>query len=425
MKTTKIIRLALLALFLVSAHHTLAVTGTQLTVQGTDVALRWPSSPGEIFIIAYRPTLDPSTPWTLLETSYDADATGTETTFTHEGVVVYPPPPEGGGGGGDPFAPSSVSDDSKSDEPPMPPLPWDERFWSKPSDNQNMDGSDAPDPQPLGSTGFYMVVDLAEDIAGDLLSNDWDVTHTFLTSGAAIREEFDVELPSSPSGFAGPTSESVDTQLAVYGNDDDGIGRMDARVVAGDGTVQLRFYSVFIEGSFFGAPAGPLENFGLTPEELEQLRDAYGPGTRSRSGLFSTPNQSKLQQIPTETLEKSAELHAAKAKEFWIKANNPNLSSAQRRIYIDAVDTQVSRFNAVRRAAGRVGQALLPSAIVGGVMVAIDVAGSSQELMDAARAYHRAAVNGDDLCDPALDVAFWATNVAPGYFTYVWNYLCP
>jgi hypothetical protein len=141
--------------------------------------------------------------------------------------------------------------------------------------------------------------------------------------------------------------------------------------------------------------------------------------------LFSTPNQSQLQQIPTQTLEKAADLHAGKAKEFWIKANNPNLSTTQRRVYIEAVDTQVSRYNAVRRAAGRVGQALLPLAIVGGVMVAIDAAGSSQELIDAARAYHRAAVNGDDLCDPAIDVALWAHNVAPGSFNYVWDYLCP
>lgn len=425
MKMTKILSLALLALFSLSIQRTLGVTGTQLAVQANDVVLRWPSSPGGVFIIAYRPTLDPSTPWTLLETAYDADATGTETTFIHEGVVVYPTSPEGGSGGSDPFAPSSVSDDSKSDEPPMPPLPWDERFWSRPSDTQKIDGQDDPDPQPLGSMGFYIVVELGEDIAGDLLSNDWDVTHTYLTSGAAIREEFDVELPSSPSGFAGPTSETIDTQLAAYGNDDDGIGGMYARVVAGDGTVQIRFYSVFIEGSFFSAPAGPLENFGLTPEELQQLGEAYGPGTRSRSGLFSTPNQTKLQQIPTQTLEKAADLHAGKAKEFWIKANNPNLSTTQRRVYIDAVDTQVSRYNAVRRAAGRVGQALLPLAIVGGVMVAIDAAGSSQELIDAARAYHRAAANGDDLCDPAIDVALWAHNVAPGSFNYVWNYLCP
>ena len=130
--------------------------------------LLWPSSPGEIFIIAYRPTLDPSASWTLLDTSYDADATGTETTFIHEGVVVYPPPQEGSGG--DPLTLRSEFDDSTFDEPLMPPLPWDERFWSKPSEDE-ADGLDDSDSQPLGSMGFYRVVELTEDIAGDLLSS--------------------------------------------------------------------------------------------------------------------------------------------------------------------------------------------------------------------------------------------------------------
>ncbi len=326
-------------------------------------------------------------------------------------------------------------------------------------------------PMMSGSMGFYFVTELGEDVDGDLLPNDWElllgtsilkadsdgdliddgmedfdgdgrsnyheivagtdplvadelITHTFLTSGAAIREEFEVEL-SVPSGLAAAATTSIDTELAVYGNDNDGIGGMYTRVPTEQGTVRISFYSIFIEGSFRAAAAAGSAGFDLSPEELQQLGDAYGHGTRSRSGIFSTPNQSMLQQIPTETLEKAAELHAAKAKEFWIKANNPNISPAQRRIYIDAVDTQVSRYNAVRRAVGRAGQALLPLAIIGGVMVAIDVHGSQQELIDAAIAYHAAAVNGDDLCDPAIDVAIWANNVAPPSFNFVWDYLCP
>ena len=141
--------------------------------------------------------------------------------------------------------------------------------------------------------------------------------------------------------------------------------------------------------------------------------------------MFSTPNATKLSQVPSQTLEKAAELHSAKAKEFWIKANEPGISAKTRRIRIDQVDTQVSRFNAVRRASGRAGQGLLPLAIIGGIFVAIDVYGSQQELIDAANAYHAAAVNGDDLCDPAIDVAIWANNVAPPSFNFVWDYLCP
>jgi hypothetical protein len=188
--------------------------------------------------------------------------------------------------------------------------------------------------------------------------------------------------------------------------------------------VQVKFYSIFIEGSF-AAAAQAAGQFDLSSEELQQLGERYGPGTRSRNGLFSTPNVSGLQQIPQETLEKAEQLHAAKAKQYWISANSPNITSAQRRIYIDAVDTQVSRFNAVRRALGRVGQGLLPLSIIGGVFVTMDVYGSQQQLIDAANAYHHAGANGDDLCDPALDVAIWAGNVAPGSQGFVWDYLCP
>lgn len=319
--------------------------------------------------------------------------------------------------------------------------------------------------------GFYFVTELGEDSDGDLLPNDWElalgtsilkadsdgdliedgaedfdgdgrsnyleivagtdplvaddlITHTYLTSGAAIREEFQVNL-SAPLGFATAATPVVDTQLAAYGNDGDGIGGMYARVVAPDGSVQVKFYSIFIEGGFVAAAATAEGNFGLSNEELQQLGDAYGGGTRSRSGLFITPNRSKPQQIPTETLDKAAQLHSAQAKRFWILANDPNVTAAQRRIRIDQVDTQVSRFNAVRRASGRTGQALLPLAIVGGVLVAIDVYGSQQELIDAANAYHAVAVNGGDLCDPAIDVAIWANNVAPPSFNFVWDYLCP
>jgi len=504
MKMTKCTILALLALLWTQAQHVFAVTGTQLAIQGTDVVLRWPSHPGEIFIIGYRPTLDPSTPWTFLTTTLPA-AVGSETTFTHSGAF------QGGGGqqmaaafGGD-FAQSqrvALSAEERESrraaaresakkaiaflmaqlEAAMervkamreerlallragiqPPAAAAAQQAAAPG------GGVAAAQMAPGGMGFYFVTELGEDVDGDLLPNDWElalgtsivkadsdgdsiddgaedydgdgrcnyheivagtdplvaddlITHTYLTSGTAIREEFEVEL-FNPPGLAAAATPAIDTQLAVYGNDGDGIGGMYARVVAPNGTVQVKFYSIFIEGGFAVAAAGA--GFDLSPEELSQLGDAYGPGTRSRSGLFSTPNATKLQQIPAQTLEKAAELHSAKAKEFWIKANEPNISAATKRIRIDQVDTQVSRFNAVRRATGRAGQGLLPLAIIGGVFVAIDVYGSQQELIDAANAYHVAAVNGDDLCDPAIDVAIWANNVAPPSFNFVWDYLCP
>src|SRR6266487_2472862 len=100
---------ALAVLLLASSHRAFAVSGIQLSIQGTDVVLRWPSQPGQAFIIGYRPTLDASTPWTFLETSYAA-ATGTETTYVHQNVVVFPQAAQGdgeGGGGGAPPSPAA------------------------------------------------------------------------------------------------------------------------------------------------------------------------------------------------------------------------------------------------------------------------------------------------------------------------------
>ena len=64
------------ALF-ISIFQSLAVQGVRLSIQNnTDVVLRWPSTPGQTFIIGYRPTLDASTPWTFLETAYNAAPSG-------------------------------------------------------------------------------------------------------------------------------------------------------------------------------------------------------------------------------------------------------------------------------------------------------------------------------------------------------------
>ena len=82
---------AIVALVLASAHGAFAVTGVQLSIQGTDVVLRWPSQPCRIYIVGYRPAFDPATPWTFLTTTLPASA-GSETTFTHSGAF------QGGGG---------------------------------------------------------------------------------------------------------------------------------------------------------------------------------------------------------------------------------------------------------------------------------------------------------------------------------------
>jgi len=499
---TRLKTVAVLGVLFAMVLNSSAVEGVQLSFQGSDVVLSWPSQQQQTFIVGYKPNLDPGTQWTFLTTTLPATA-GSQTTFIHAGAFQ--------GGGGQMMAtagsgPTEFLTSTKLTEDEIQArriatreaaqkafaqliaqlesavakankmlakrksLPSSQSVEAISTSERTLAVTSSAASPTTSGMGFYFVTDYDEDVDGDLLPNDWElaigtsilkadtdgdtiddgmedldgdgranylelvagtdpfapddlITYTYLTSGTAIREEFDVSL-SSPEGIAAASPPAIDTRLAAYGNDADGIGGMYARVVDPNGTVQVRFYSIFIQGAFFAATEGG-GGFDLSPAKLQQLGAAYGPGTRSRSGLFSTPNANQLAQVPTDTLDRAAQLHSAKAKEFWIKANSANITPAQRRVYIDAVDTQVSRFNAVRRAIGRVGQGLIPLAIIGGVLVAIDVYGSQQELLDAANAYHATAWNGDDLCDPAIDVAAWANNVAPPSFNVVWDHLCP
>jgi hypothetical protein len=55
-----------LTILLTNGIKTFAVEGLQIAVQSTNAVLFWPSTDGETFLIQYRPTLGPSTPWQTL-----------------------------------------------------------------------------------------------------------------------------------------------------------------------------------------------------------------------------------------------------------------------------------------------------------------------------------------------------------------------
>src|ERR1022692_3335033 len=91
------------ALLLTSAAHSFAVVGQALEIQGTNLVLSWPSPGGyQEYLIQYRQTLDPSSPWTQLTNNYFANSTNL-TTYTIYGVVTLPQ--ASGGGGGIGYAP--------------------------------------------------------------------------------------------------------------------------------------------------------------------------------------------------------------------------------------------------------------------------------------------------------------------------------
>jgi hypothetical protein len=102
LRLMKRIRLAAIsgyALLLLSTHPALGVVDQGLEIQGTNLVLSWPSLGGyQEYMIQYRPTLDPSTPWTVLTNNYFANSTN-RTTCTLLGVVPQAPSEAGGGGG--------------------------------------------------------------------------------------------------------------------------------------------------------------------------------------------------------------------------------------------------------------------------------------------------------------------------------------
>lgn len=127
--TTKISLFLSAVLCSFGAHLAFGTQGLTLSVQGDDVVLRWQSQPNAIYIVQYRPTLDPRDTWQTLTNSYPA-AVGTNwTTFVHANAVCWPTGGGcSGGGSGSPPGPESFSSSSQSSEeesyPPMPPLPW-------------------------------------------------------------------------------------------------------------------------------------------------------------------------------------------------------------------------------------------------------------------------------------------------------------
>jgi hypothetical protein len=174
----------------------LGVSGVRLSVQNPDVHLRWPSTPGQTFVIGYRSSLNPGSTWTLLETVYPA-AAGTETAYAHHGIVVFPNPAGGGSGGGSggPPPPSGATSFSTQESvilgPPTPwqlenrpPFPWDEgairTSSTKTGEYQSLSAFSADattsEMAPEGSVGFYFVSEYSEDFDGDLLSNGFELS---------------------------------------------------------------------------------------------------------------------------------------------------------------------------------------------------------------------------------------------------------
>jgi len=82
-----------------SLASALAIEGLTLSLQSSNVVLRWPSMSGETYIIQYRPSLGSNDGWQTLTTFYPPDEGTNITTFVHTNAACVPPAAASSGGG--------------------------------------------------------------------------------------------------------------------------------------------------------------------------------------------------------------------------------------------------------------------------------------------------------------------------------------
>ena len=87
------------ALLFASSLHSFAIEHLQISVQCTNVVLRWPclDDGSEQFIVQYRPTIQSTDSWQTLETGLSALYGTNEMYYTNWGVVLNPVNCDGGG----------------------------------------------------------------------------------------------------------------------------------------------------------------------------------------------------------------------------------------------------------------------------------------------------------------------------------------
>jgi hypothetical protein len=79
------------SVFILPAISGFAVDGLQIqTHQETNVMLRWPSIPGQTFLVLHTTNLNEPVTWTVLESGYPAAEATNETVFTHAGQLPRP-----------------------------------------------------------------------------------------------------------------------------------------------------------------------------------------------------------------------------------------------------------------------------------------------------------------------------------------------
>jgi hypothetical protein len=378
MKTTQNYFVAILILLLASLINVRATTNVSLSIDhGTNAALHWPGATNQAFIIGYRTNLGAATAWTFLTNSLAA-TNGTQTSLVHKGALA------------------------------------------------------------ASKTGFYVVSEYAEDFDSDGVDNGTELLLD--TDPFVIDNVTDAFYPSAPSVYTGEvvfnysTNSGTTTNLGpfLYANSD--VANTMVTTEPTPGELHLKWTAAVVDhsGSFAFSPldASPTPNF--TPEEAKILRGAFGRSTKISQGLISAPIQANVDQVPIELLQRYEQFAIAQIDYNFkvIQAVNSGETTvtdiaATTRAQLASIHTQWTREQAICRSLkSRIGRTIgkiLP--LLGGVFIIANAAINAQDFIDAALAYSKDILNGDDETGDAAIFAGVCNNIAPGSSNLVLGYL--
>jgi hypothetical protein len=379
MKTIQNYTVAIAMLLMAFVSNVRATTNVVISIdQGTNAVLHWPSETNQAFIIGYRTTLTAATPWTLL-TTVNAVTNDVQTSFAHTGIVAS------------------------------------------------------------NNVGFYVVSEFSEDFSGDGLNNE---TELLLGNNPFVfNDNSDVSYPAAPSGYSGEVVINYDTNSGTAANlgpflyANDTVANSMVTTEPTPGELHLKWTTAVVDHAGSFAPIKPLDatpDFNFTPEEAKILHDAFDEGTSITRGVISNPNQSKVDQVPIDLLQRY-EQFAIDQIDFnfkFIQAINsgekivPNLE-ASIRANIASIHTQWTREQAICRSLkSRIGRTIgkiLP--LLGGVFIIANAADNAQDFIDTALAYTHDIITGDDETGDAAIFAGVCNNIAPGSSNIVLGYL--
>jgi hypothetical protein len=420
MKTIQKIVLATVALAFAAAHSAFAVTNVQLSVQGSDVVLQWPSLPCQTFIIGHRSTLNTATPWTLRESALVASP-GAFTTNVHLGAV---------GSMGFYFVAEHGEDSDGDGLRNRTELSIGLNLLRADSDGDTIsDGN-----EDLDGDGVTNFDEMLSGTPLNVANGPWPPP--LLPFGAIFYREETFTLSCASSGAFAPAGGGGDSQdLLAIDVAADMVHGVTA-VEVSPGVLNVKFHSIYI-GPEFGVfspqapnPPSPQNPFPTpSAEQLELLARANGE-IDVRAGEVGIVRPAMYDLLTENTLDWArwqAEYGIRQIERSWqlIESGQQVATEAEYTALRARWLTQCKRIEAATKSlARRFGRAIGRYApFIGGIMILATASATAEQWNTALQDYATDIRNGDDTTGSAAIIAALSNDLAPGAGNIVLNAL--